>query len=360
MIQFQWVATITLTVLVLGWCICKGVSNIVNLYLFQPMGPTYMMTDKHYTQSDKNPHLVFWSHVLLNDKTQKANKQLAILNNQHNQHTTVTNPQPTTMFIYLHGNSEDISSGAALFEKMDYFLFKRPKNKILFLVPEYPGYSPLDYATTRPTEAKIKSYVLTTVLEAYANEEGLQNKESLKNEMEKQNENENENKNENENENKNKKNKKNEMPMQKEKKEINQKNHIDIIIVGRSLGTGVACWLVNALTEHGKSVHSVLLISPFSSIKDSAAEMVPKPISMWVSDKTFNSKEELKKWPLTTRLRLVHSEDDALFGPHHSTKLLNTYDGIDKKMNLVPGTHDSIDQFAAINQFVNEYFFLKV
>jgi len=92
-----------------------------------------------------------------------------------------------------------------------------------------------------------------------------------------------------------------------------------VVLYGRSLGTGLAADLAEQLTREGRPPDLTVLVSPYSSLRELAAEFYP-----WVPG-------GLLRYPLDTglhlpqlggRVLLVHGQQDSLIGVHHSERLL--------------------------------------
>ncbi|KQT08032.1 alpha/beta hydrolase [Ramlibacter sp. Leaf400] len=92
-----------------------------------------------------------------------------------------------------------------------------------------------------------------------------------------------------------------------------------VVLYGRSLGTGLAADLAEQLTNEGRPPDLTVLASPYSSLRELAAEAYP-----WVPG-------GLLRYPLDTgrhlpklrgRVLLVHGGQDSLIGVHHSQRLL--------------------------------------
>lgn len=117
--------------------------------------------------------------------------------------------------------------------------------------------------------------------------------------------------------------------------------HKKIIIVGRSIGTGLATEL--ALNNRSKAL---ILISPFVS-----AYRVVTKIPLFLFDK-FDNLSKISK--ITEPLFIVHGNLDAVIHPWHSLDLYNNYNGI-KYRHLIQGVghNDLFDENfdEILNQF---------
>lgn len=91
-----------------------------------------------------------------------------------------------------------------------------------------------------------------------------------------------------------------------------------VVVYGRSLGTGLAADLARQLSEEGRAPDLTVLVSPFTHMRDLAAEFYP-----WVPGAVL-------RYPLETEghlagiagpVLLVHAEQDRLIRAHHSRRL---------------------------------------
>jgi uncharacterized protein len=114
-----------------------------------------------------------------------------------------------------------------------------------------------------------------------------------------------------------------------------------IVLYGRSLGTGLAADLAEQLTREGRPPHLTVLATPYSSLRELAAEFYP-----WVPG-------GLLRYPLDTgrhlphiggRVLLVHAEKDSLIGLHHSERLMRAAPAA--QLLVVPGAgHNDLQLF---------------
>ena len=116
-----------------------------------------------------------------------------------------------------------------------------------------------------------------------------------------------------------------------------------VVLYGRSLGTGLAADLAEQLTAEGRPPHLTVLASPYSSLRELAAEFYP-----WVPG-------GLLRYPLDTarhlpnlggQVLLVHGSEDSLIGVHHSERLLRALPSA--RLLVVPGAgHNDLHLFPA-------------
>lgn len=88
----------------------------------------------------------------------------------------------------------------------------------------------------------------------------------------------------------------------------------DIILVGRSIGAGPACWLARKF-----SPSAVALINPFKSIKEVAKAKLGRVTNV-MSGEWFNNLEAIKS--MSFPLALIHGYKDSVVSFNHSFDLL--------------------------------------
>ncbi len=110
----------------------------------------------------------------------------------------------------------------------------------------------------------------------------------------------------------------------------------NIILMGRSLGTGVATFLA---TEY--DVAALVLISAYSSLPEIAAEHYPYfPVSLLMRDR-FNNVDRIGK--TTSPLLVFHGEMDRIIPLPHGLKVYDAAQG-DKEFIRLPGRgHNNLD-----------------
>ncbi len=110
----------------------------------------------------------------------------------------------------------------------------------------------------------------------------------------------------------------------------------DIILMGRSLGTGIATFLA---TEY--DVAALVLISPYSSLPEVAAEHYPLfPVSLLMRDRFDNVKKIGKT---TAALLIFHGEVDRTIPLPHGLKVYDAAKG-NKEFIRLPGRgHNDLD-----------------
>lgn len=112
-----------------------------------------------------------------------------------------------------------------------------------------------------------------------------------------------------------------------------------IVVMGRSLGTGVAVYLAAK-----RPLHSIILVSPYDSVQNVAQEIYPYlPVSL-ILRHPFNS---IALAPdIKTRMLVLIAQNDTLILPAHSEQLIQVWGGrVEKK--IFPATdHNNINDAA--------------
>jgi len=114
------------------------------------------------------------------------------------------------------------------------------------------------------------------------------------------------------------------------------KQHPNIVVVGRSLGSGLAVWVASQ-----RAVSSLVLVTPYDSLQELAAQQFPHfPISWLLIDK-------FESWRYAAQVAapslLISAEHDEVI-PRSSTELLHTRftPGL-ARLEVLPGTsHNTI------------------
>ncbi len=108
-----------------------------------------------------------------------------------------------------------------------------------------------------------------------------------------------------------------------------------IVVMGRSLGTGVAIHLASK-----KPILSIILVSPFDSIKRVAQKIYPfVPVSILLKHE-FNSLPKARK--LTIPMLALLAEDDRVINKKHSDHLIENWGGPHQKIVIKHSGHNTI------------------
>lgn len=122
----------------------------------------------------------------------------------------------------------------------------------------------------------------------------------------------------------------------------------DIVVMGRSLGSGVA-----TLLAAKREVRAAVLITPFDSIKAVAARHYPALLVEWLLRHPFPS-AEMAPQARVPALFLV-AENDEVIAPAHAYALARAWGGPNQVRAFAHVGHNDIDQhpdyYGAINTF---------
>jgi predicted esterase len=119
--------------------------------------------------------------------------------------------------------------------------------------------------------------------------------------------------------------------------EINDQN---IVIMGRSIGTGVACHVTYLLQVHKIHIKSLILISPFSSIKNLVMEKIGW-LSYFIGER-FNSVQYIQN--ISAPVLILHGAKDRLIVSSHYQLLNdNCNKSKMKKIIFMDCDHNDID-----------------
>ncbi len=116
------------------------------------------------------------------------------------------------------------------------------------------------------------------------------------------------------------------------------KTHPDVAVVGRSLGSGVAAWVASQ-----RPVSRLILVTPYNSIQELAAQRFPYfPIAWLLTDKFESWKYAAK---VSAPTLLIAAEHDEVI-PAASTEQLHThFKAGTALLEVLPGTsHNTVSQ----------------
>jgi fermentation-respiration switch protein FrsA (DUF1100 family) len=113
----------------------------------------------------------------------------------------------------------------------------------------------------------------------------------------------------------------------------------DIIVYGRSLGSGIAVQLASTA-----AVGALILEAPYVSMKKLAWEKMPLLLPGFYIRYRFDNLKRINK--IKAPLLVIHGEADSTIPYSHGKKLFDTFNG-QKKMISIPGAgHNDLDTFA--------------
>jgi uncharacterized protein len=121
----------------------------------------------------------------------------------------------------------------------------------------------------------------------------------------------------------------------------------DVIVYGRSIGTGVA---VELATKH--PVNGLILEAPYTSLGALANEKLPFLFPSLYLKYSFNN--EKKIGAVKCPVMLIHGGDDSLIPSSHSKKLFQQIK-TQKKLTLIPrGSHNDLNSFEEYHTFLEK------
>ena len=125
----------------------------------------------------------------------------------------------------------------------------------------------------------------------------------------------------------------------------------NIIIMGRSLGAGVATYLASE-----RKVAKVILVTPYDSIESIAKESYPLlPVSFLLRNKFDSVAYAAIR---SNRLLSISAGKDTTIPNHHTENLLKYWNGSQKKIFIPEATHedilDRVELIEGIDRFISE------
>jgi pimeloyl-ACP methyl ester carboxylesterase len=130
-----------------------------------------------------------------------------------------------------------------------------------------------------------------------------------------------------------------------------KKEHKDISVIGRSLGTGVATYLASK-----RDVDRLILVTPYDSIENVAQQRFKIfPISWMIRDR-YNSKERVKEIRCATLI--LYAQNDKVIPKERTDALVDAFAGKELTLSTIEAaTHNSIIEspqyFRALKRFLH-------
>lgn len=121
----------------------------------------------------------------------------------------------------------------------------------------------------------------------------------------------------------------------------------NIIIYGRSIGTGVAVELASK-----RHVKGLVLEAPYTSLGALANEKLPFFFPSLYMKYRFNNLGKINQ--VKSPVVFIHGTEDTLIPAAHSEKLFNTFKGKKEKIVVNGGSHNDLNDYPAYHKFVNE------
>ena len=117
---------------------------------------------------------------------------------------------------------------------------------------------------------------------------------------------------------------------------INQTPNINITIIGRSLGSGIATYLA---TE--RAVDKMILITPYDSIRNIAESMFPVFPIAWMLKDQYDSKSRADK--ITSPTLVVMAKNDTVIPRIHTESLMRSIPQHQLTATTIQAGHNDLD-----------------
>ncbi len=121
----------------------------------------------------------------------------------------------------------------------------------------------------------------------------------------------------------------------------------EIIIYGRSIGTGVATEL--ASKQHAKGL---ILEAPFSGLKKLANQKMPLLIPSLFLKYKFDNIGKINK--VKSPVLFIHGSKDQLIPPTHTDDLYNAFEGMKKKIIIPKAGHNDVNAYPEYHRAMAE------
>lgn len=122
----------------------------------------------------------------------------------------------------------------------------------------------------------------------------------------------------------------------------------DVVVMGRSLGSGVATWLASQ-----RPVRAVILVTPFDSMVAVARGHYPIFPVGWLLRHRFPSDELARALDLP--VVMLAAEGDSIIPPSHAVALHAVWAG-EKSLHVLPGVdHNDVERHPAYHSTINAF-----
>lgn len=121
----------------------------------------------------------------------------------------------------------------------------------------------------------------------------------------------------------------------------------DIIIYGRSIGSGVATELASQYESKG-----LILEAPFTSLKKVANQKMPLLIPSLFLRYNFDNLRKINK--VKSPILFIHGNRDDLIKPSHSEQLYNTFTGKKKRLIIPKAGHNDVNSYPEYHRALAE------
>ena len=130
--------------------------------------------------------------------------------------------------------------------------------------------------------------------------------------------------------------------------ESNQLEPEQIVLMGRSLGSGVATWVASQ-----RQVSKVILVTPFDSLTEVAKKHFPWLPVNWLLNHRFESVERAPQ--ITVPALAILAENDHVVPPRYGQRLMVEWGGPHQVETIANANHNDISNFSDYWHHINEF-----
>ena len=136
----------------------------------------------------------------------------------------------------------------------------------------------------------------------------------------------------------------------------------NVVLVGRSIGTGISTQVAKQLQDAGRPVRGLVLISPFSSMVDMVESIIGNmTLSKMLTQGVMDTKGALRT--INIPLLLLHGSEDFYIPLHHSERIMAHAMSSNKRLHVLQGdTHTKLTWnpiYAELKKFLNELEYIE-
>ncbi len=128
-----------------------------------------------------------------------------------------------------------------------------------------------------------------------------------------------------------------------------------VVLVGRSIGTGIATQVAKRMHDSGQPVQGLVLISAFSSVSTMVESIVGHTLAILLANGVMDTQRILERYDIP--LLLIHGDEDFFIPYHHSQRLYARSISTAKYLYTLHGdTHTKLSWstiYAQINRFLD-------
>lgn len=122
----------------------------------------------------------------------------------------------------------------------------------------------------------------------------------------------------------------------------------DVILVGESIGSGVACQVALALEKEGSPVDRLILLVPFESMMNIAQEKIPIIPMGLVLTNTYESQKAAPE--ISSPTTIIAAKLDALIPPYHAEKLSRAFPSLSSYIEIDKAEHTNLRKFPQFHE----------